>query len=242
MRDYVVYTALFGNYDNLYEDFDVEPEIDYVCFTDQSNLKSNKWRLVYVNHDKHPGLNNHYLNRWYKMHPDMLFARYKASIYIDSNVCILGGISKFFEKYRGTLLSSPVHNLRVCIYDEALEVERLGKSDKQTLSKQMNFYRSEGFPEKFGLREMNVIYREHNDSRVIQLMRLWWQQINEYSERDQLSFMYSCWKLNFRPGCVFESTRFPNNNYLVKAHSGEFISYKERIKQLLIILFIKYLL
>ena len=53
-----VYTCITGNYDNLNE---ITPEvyeenIDYYCFTNNQNIKSDTWNVVYI---KNNGLSNH---------------------------------------------------------------------------------------------------------------------------------------------------------------------------------------
>ena len=41
----VVYTAITGNYDELVTPSVINPKFDYVCFTDNPNLKSNCWDI-----------------------------------------------------------------------------------------------------------------------------------------------------------------------------------------------------
>ena len=59
---------------------------------------------------------------------------------------------------------------------------------------QVNLYKEAGFPEKFGMREFSVIVRKHNNAECIKLMEQWWEQVNQYTMRDQISFPYVLWK------------------------------------------------
>ena len=43
----VVYTAIFGDYDDLYEPMVKPDNVDYVCFTDSKTLKSDVWDVRY---------------------------------------------------------------------------------------------------------------------------------------------------------------------------------------------------
>ena len=48
---YIVYTALFGKYDKLLEIPRMNKHIDYVCFTNDKDLTSKTWDIIYVNDD-----------------------------------------------------------------------------------------------------------------------------------------------------------------------------------------------
>ena len=69
------------------------------------------------------------------------------------------------------------------------------KGDEVALAdKQMNRYKSEGFPVNYGLVQTNVMIRRHNDQYSKDLMEKWWSELKDYSHRDQLSFNYALWK------------------------------------------------
>ncbi len=60
---------------------------------------------------------------------------------------------------------------------------------------QMSAYMREGMPCEYGLPEMGIIAREHNNPICIKIMEEWWDEfIRTKSQRDQLSFMYVIWK------------------------------------------------
>ena len=61
-----------------------------------------------------------------------------------------------------------------------------------------NNYVKENFPHKLGLVESNVMIRKHNKNESIELMEKWWNEINKYSHRDQLSFNYLLWKTGIK--------------------------------------------
>ena len=45
---YTVITCLFGYYDTLKEPEEVDPNAEYICFTDRTDIASNVWKLIYV--------------------------------------------------------------------------------------------------------------------------------------------------------------------------------------------------
>ncbi len=48
MNKYVVYTALFGDYDDFIEPKNIDYKCDFICFTNQENITSDKWKIIYV--------------------------------------------------------------------------------------------------------------------------------------------------------------------------------------------------
>ena len=193
----VVYTCLTGGYDALLTPDYMNPECDYVCFTDDEEMIKRRyigpWKIEPLRFSE---LNNSKNNRWHKMHPHILFPNYSASLYIDSNVNFKTG--KIFEYIRSVphkcFLALPRHSKRDCIYDEADFVVASKIDSIENVAPLMDKYRQENFPEHFGLAENNVIFRRHNNKECIKLMEEWWSIFNQYSRRDQLSLFYLLWK------------------------------------------------
>lgn len=49
-----IYTCITGNYDDLHE-VEKEEGIDYICFTNNINLKSQSWKIVFIKDDNDLG-------------------------------------------------------------------------------------------------------------------------------------------------------------------------------------------
>jgi hypothetical protein len=58
---------------------------------------------------------------------------------------------------------------------------------------QFQNYISEGLPDNLEHFSTTCLIRKHND-KILKLQNIWWQQISQFSRRDQLSFNYSLWK------------------------------------------------
>ena len=87
------------------------------------------------------------------------------------------------------------HQVRDCIYDEAKAIFASGKAKFTDIRKQVNHYKKDGFPKKYGLFENNIIIRKHNKRECILVMDKWWEEFYRFeTRRDQLSFMYALWK------------------------------------------------
>ncbi|CFR04467.1 glycosyltransferase domain-containing protein [Yersinia kristensenii] len=220
LKKRVVYTAIFGGYDTLHEPKGLNEDIDFVCFTDDPTLRSQKWRVVLVS-DK--TLNNSMRNRRYKFFPNIYLNDYDESLYIDGNISICSdSIANLFEKYlTENKIAIPFHSERNCIYKEAKKCIEVSKGDPIKINSQIEFYKKVGFPSNYGLYENNVILRKHNDSVIISLMEAWFQQLAEFSARDQLSLCFLMWKYKIKCGSILEGPRFSNKYLKIGFHRTE---------------------
>jgi hypothetical protein len=116
-------------------------------------------------------------------------------MYVDANIKILNNpfdlANKYLIKHDFVM---PKHFARDCVYDEAKACVILGKTKYAETKEQMNSYKEQGFPKNFGLGENNILFRKHNNEKVIKIMTDWWEELNTQTKRDQLSFAYVLWK------------------------------------------------
>ena len=194
----VIYTAIMGGYDSLKEPLFNAPEIKYVCFTDNMNLKSNIWDIQRVNVTD--GNDCREKARWLKLQPHKLFPEYTTSVWIDASFQIKEDIRSYIKRYeRDTPILCYIHSRRNTVYEEAnacIEAKRGNISD---IKRQIEQYRLEGYTALNGLYETGCIVRQHNNSECIKIMDTWVNELEKYSLRDQISFPYVCWKANFQP-------------------------------------------
>ena len=193
MNKICVYTSITGDYDNLREVTIKDKNVDFICYTNNKNIKSKIWKVIYIENE---GLNNHQLSRKIKMlGTDYINNKYQISIWQDASVVWDKEPSLFVKKYlKKAPFASFKHFGRSCIYDEAGEVIRLRKEKKEQVIRTIEFLKKEQFPKQFGLYEMTVFIKKNKDETVKKAMELWYKTYLEYSKRDQLSFMYAVWK------------------------------------------------
>lgn len=188
----VIYTAITGNYDNLKEPKLISENFDYVCFTDNSNLKSKVWKIIQIDYYKNDLVKT---ARRYKILPHLYFSDYEYSIWIDGGFKIVGDIDEFIDTKMGNQnMMYFKHRVRNCIYDESKKCIDCKKDKESIIRSQMKKYKLEGYPRNEGLIESGVIVRKHNDTHVIKLMEDWWAEVDKFSKRDQLSFNFVAWK------------------------------------------------
>jgi len=82
------------------------------------------------------------------------------------------------------------HRKRNCLYAEAEFCKKRKLDDKKIIDRQINIYSKKGFPHNAGLYASYMIAREHNDSFLCRLNEMWWQHVQAFSRRDQISFPF----------------------------------------------------
>ena len=210
MNSKVVYTALFGKEHVLHDpspDANVDG-FDFVCFTDNPDLKSYVWEIILVPATYADATRN---SKKPKLLPHRYLPQYEISIWIDADVQVTGDLNQLVDDHLGddnyavfdhTYCSGI--NSRNCIYKEAEFIHHLAntkqvyKDDLHVIDRQMGRYKQEGYPAENGQARNTVIVRRHNQLPVIDAMELWWTELKHGSKRDQLSFNYAAWKTGLR--------------------------------------------
>ena len=174
----VVYTCITNGYDNIYELEAygyINPEWDYVCFTDnQDEIKAQRigiWEMRPLQFDKSDVSR---INRWHKMHPHILFPEYEESIYIDSNINILTDFLFKEIKRLNQPFVLPRHFKNMCIYSEYNDVLQAKLDTAERINQARDFMKKEGMPQNYGFCENNVLYRQHHNTQIIDIMEEWW--------------------------------------------------------------------
>ena len=191
----VVYTCITSDYDRLSNPKFLTDGFDYVCFTDNKAITSDVWDIRPLPKETE-GLSQVKKQRFVKINPHLLLSEYDMSIWVDGNVTLKGDLNKFVKNVITSDCSVyvPKHPQRDCIYAEANAVVKMGKDKSDITRPQMERYRKEGFPERYGLLQSNIMLRKHNKLDCIKLMENWFKELKDGSHRDQLSFNYASWK------------------------------------------------
>lgn len=204
-KKYVIYTCQTGNYEKqITETITDTINFDYFYFTDNPNINVDKaWKIIDINSiswifPEKIKNDNVRKARYIKTHPHLFFENYQRSIWIDANMQFIVSPLQFIKSIDKTCLFTTIkHPTRTCIYDEAVAVLKLGKDDKTIVDAEIDSLNHDMFPHNHGLVESGVIVRNHKNGLVISVMEQWWEMIEGYSRRDQLSFDYIRWKNQF---------------------------------------------
>ena len=178
-----VYTVLLGDYE-LKEPTYINKDWELVCFTDQ-NIKSDNWKIVKCEGGKKK-------SREIKIRSDQ-FLDYDVCLYLDAKFTIRCDLNKFIDQYLKTDLALMKHNKRICAYDEGHFCIKVNKDKKETISSQLKEYERNKFPKNFGLYAPGIMIKR-NTKEINHFMKLWYEQVDQYSYRDIISFSYVLWK------------------------------------------------
>ena len=224
----VVYTSIFDNYDDIINQ-NLPSNWEWKCFSEDNSL------TLYEDGNRNA--------KKFKVLPHRYLQEYEYSIFIDGNMKVIGDVNELIEKYlqdaNVALFSHSENSLdsRNCIYEEAETILKLGeknmkltpdrgilnyKDNPEIIKKQIEKYRTLGYPTNNGLITGMVILRRHNENDSIKVMEDWWKEIKYNSKRDQLSFNYVAWKNNLKFNYIDGDSR--NNKYFLRdtnPHKGK---------------------
>jgi hypothetical protein len=194
----VVYTALFGDYDQL--EAVQFGGVEHVCFTDQRDLKVEGWVVRQVE-GLPPNLSDDdrtRLARRFKLLPHECLPEYRVWIWHDANLKLRRRPADLLAFYlRDADIATFPHPERACIYEEAQACINGGKDASDKILRQVERYRSYGYPAGNGMIWSALIVRR-NTPEVRALNEAWWAELASGSRRDQLSFNYVAWRLSQR--------------------------------------------
>ncbi len=213
----VVYTAVFGDYDELHDPEFIDPKVDYVCYTDQEDLKSRIWKVRLI---KGNSTDRRLLTRRYKLLPHRYLFDYFTSVWMDASMIITGSIIELLHKYQRTSDILLFPHKGTCIYDIAIGEQYREK--KERLLRQIFEYYQDGFPIDNGIMCGGFIARNHNQKHVISAMEEWYSHIERYSFRDQISLPYVLWKQHLSYDLVYD---YIYNNQYFKVNDHKSLSY-----------------
>lgn len=220
-RSVVVYTAITNGtnrYDHLKEQRKFD-DTEFVAFL-ENPVESDTWSSRQIHREFSDPCRN---AKIHKILSHVYFPDKEYSLWIDGSVSMLFPfpVSRLIQIY---LSDSDIalfkHCGRKCIYEEVSTCIKMKLDDPVVMKRQVERYRSEGYPANAGLGECTVLLRRHTE-QIKKLNEMWWSEICKGSRRDQLSFNYvarACGvKIKHFMGCL------PKNNCLFERH---FHNYK----------------
>ena len=184
-----VFSAVSGGYDSVKPPEVLHDGIDHVFYTDQPVESVGIYDIRPLPYfDADPTRSARYV----KTHPHTLLAdEYDVVIWIDANIMITGDITEIVDSVidSGKSFGAMRHPSRQSVYDEFDVCIRRGKDDVGTLKAQKRLYKERGY-DNDDLIESNILVYDLRDESLYEFLNDWWNQINIYSRRDQLSINY----------------------------------------------------
>lgn len=190
----IIFTAIFGEYEELKEPQVVTPGWRYLCFTDQP-FKSSVWEIVTVNRST---ISDRLLARECKIQ----FHKYigaEESIWIDGAFTINCDLNEWWAKYgpvAPAVMTCIKHPMRDCVFEEAAMCIKNNRDNVHKIADQAKEYRKY-VPPHNGLIQSGILMRrrylvlDENDKIYEPILRIcerWFQETSRHSLRDQISF------------------------------------------------------
>jgi hypothetical protein len=219
----VVYTAMFGDYDDLFmPSLEQAKSCDFVMFTDRHEVPP-PWRRGPVSYATP---NRFKRNRFYKLLPHRLFPDCEWSLYLDGNVDLRMDPLEFLDRHshHGSDFLVFRHPRRASILEELAACIELRKDNAELMVRQIAGYLEDGFRHAFALTENNIMLRRHNDPALMALSEAWWAEVQSKSQRDQLSLSYVVEKTAYKGIALFDEGRLLARHYpgvRLRPHRGQ---------------------
>ncbi|MDT9185804.1 glycosyltransferase domain-containing protein, partial [Limnospira sp. PMC 289.06] len=202
----VVYSVLVGDYEAVKEPEFIDPSVRYILFTDNPDLKSDRWEVM---HFDTLGLSPRRASRLPKLVPHKYLPEHDVSIYLDASL-------KFIERnvrhaaeeaLQGLEIAGYPHFERNCLFEEIEVCLSLGKSDEERSEALRKRLKKEQYPKSRGLLE-NAFLVRRDTSIMRQINELWFKEYMVGPERDQFSLMYVLWRARIPHAVIGNAPNF----------------------------------
>jgi Protein of unknown function (DUF616)/Nucleotide-diphospho-sugar transferase len=195
MKKNCVFTAITNDKDKLVSENSKHDDWDYICFTDNFSLKSDFWNIIYIQ-KKENYLDCIKVSKFYKTNGFKCLPNYDKLIWKDANIRII----KNFENYVNNLTFDTDivfvnHLKRISILEEFDAVVSKKFETAEMINKIKQRYTDFKYNYDNGLISANLMLFRHNE-RTIKFFSEWWNEIEKYSHRDQLSANFALSKNN----------------------------------------------
>lgn len=202
----VVYTVLIGSNEGL----NVQPFIKgsnyrHVCLTDNKNLKSKEWEIIFV--DPIFPQDSNRSQRHYKLRAHAVFKKYNFSLYLDNNIVLKVKTEELLEgilKNQNIEDNEPIFIVPYHSYREDL-ISEFEICSKYDLDNQFKIYEQLEHYFKTNNKILKdraywggIILRNHNNKKIINHSEIWFSHVCRYSRRDQLSLLYTSYQAGIK--------------------------------------------
>lgn len=187
----IVYTCLAGDIDQL-EDPIVVADAEYICYSDVPRT-SKIWNIrPLVREFTDPRLSARY-------HKTIVGNTLEADeiLWQDSKIRFHRSANALFDlmaQHTNADVCFYTHPVRNCIYAEALRIIELDKAPGYLVKRQVAHYQEESYPNGAGLYD-TCVYLRRNTQGTRDMAKAWWEEIERFTVRDQLSLPYVMRKL-----------------------------------------------
>lgn len=203
------YTAIFvkddGQRDTL-EPFVPIPGWDAVCFTNVDLPNVLGWTIVRVDM---PFQNTSLSSKYYKWLSHLFLEDYDVVVWTDAYLVPDSTKMNLVQEWitqmylQNKTIGHHVHAERNCIYDECDAVVKGKRDTPANVDKVRNLLRKSNMPKQKGLFDSNIVIKFHKDLAVQAICKDIFNQLKDYSNRDQLAITYQYYIHKFTQLAIF---------------------------------------
>ncbi|CAN1235367.1 Probable hexosyltransferase MUCI70 [Linum perenne] len=242
-----VISCIFGNSDRLRSPFSKavtrlsRKNVCFVMFVDETTLRTltaeghipdragfiGLWKIVVVKNLPYNDMRR--VGKIPKLLPHRLFPSARYSIWLDSKLRLQLDpllVLEYLLWRKGYEYAISNHYDRHCVWEEVVQNKRLNKYNHTIIDEQFAFYKTDGLtrfnasdPTSADVPEGSLIVRAHTPMSNL-FSCLWFNEVERFTPRDQLSFAYTYQKLRrMNPGKPFSFHMFKVNNHFTSNFS-----------------------
>lgn len=190
----VVYTCAIGNYDWIHRPQIKPAGIDFLRFSDRRPLRPMGWK-----HRELPSVSGartaRVASRFPKLRPQAVLPDYDIAVWIDSSVEVRGDITPLIELFDRSdadvaLFPHPSGRTVNEEIDFAIGAKKIMPEMHYTAGRQRDRYASANVLDR-KIVEASIIFYKLTSDQVRKASEIWWDEIINYTERDQISQPYA---------------------------------------------------
>lgn len=209
----LIYTAIFGDKDSVPQVLNYRTDsgldIDFICLTDNALLKSDLYEMIVVSRQFTDLAKN---ARYYKLNGPTTILNYDVAIWHDSSIWLDFQKLPELTEFAAQNMVSVFHHKRYCLYREAIACLDNGKDSALKILFQTFRYYWAGVPALNKLHETGIMVSDVRRFFGSELQTVWWNEVKNWTRRDQLALTYARWKTHTEVGLLEGETGEGANN------------------------------
>ncbi|MDD5650278.1 MAG: putative nucleotide-diphospho-sugar transferase [Candidatus Nanoarchaeia archaeon] len=185
-KENCIFTSITNDKDKLVSEYSKLEDWDYICFTDDVNIKSDFWDVVYIPKNE-DFVDNIKVSKYYKTNFFKQLSCYKKLFWKDANIRIIKNFKNYIENLDDNFdIVFVKHPYRKSILEEFSAVLKYRLENKEMIEIIKKRYSDLNYNYSNGLIAGGAILFKNNE-RTIKFFKEWWEEIKVFSHRDQLS-------------------------------------------------------
>lgn len=184
-----VYTVIVGDYCNLNNPTYIQKDWDFYCFTNNKDLKSQIWKIIYIEEEYIDEISQIKLARKYKTQGFKYLRDYDVYLYVDGRVKINRDLNMYLKYLKSYEIKFMSHRQKNALEHMDM-IENLKYESPEIINLIKSRYKEHNYNYDNGLIESGILLFKKTP-KVIEFFDNWWGEIQNYSHRDQLSANFS---------------------------------------------------